>query len=509
MRKQTGCAGGLAALNRGKITNCCSLVKVKTKEKTTGGLAGENTGGISGSYYSGPARRLNGGVSGSGIGEIKNSYYFHRESQNSARLCSLSDPELAKRFDTITRPEDAKELGFDTDNDWQYIGGSQVMLFNSEKWLFDIAKSPLYSQYLKRTSTQNGAGAAVEPAFTLICTAEELIEFAQKVNAGEPQAADAYIRLGEDIDLGGRAWQPIGSKPTKAFWGLFDGCGHTIKNFIVKSKDTNAKGLFGYLKGEVYNLNVDCVIKGGRNVTAGAVAAYCDKGVIGYCGAIAEIKCGGKNLGGLVGSNTGTIFYSYSAGIVSSAAIPWVCLAPLPMLLALLLLIPRVLHDTIPIFAPVPIDDGVVPVGNIDPVTDKNSVGFRFERVINVDLSTGKCLFNFVNPGMSNHTVVVQLHFTDTDAIAIMGSTGRRESQQQSLLENPDYDPENHRTVIAESGAIPPGHLLDTLSLSTHPNGASIPPGEYDAIVYLLFYDIDTNSRAMIESQFPVTLLVG
>ena len=55
---------------------------------------------------------------------------------------------------------------------------------------------------------------------------------------------------------------------------------------------------------------------------------------------------------------------------------------------------------------------------------------------------------------------------------------------------------------------MPPGYRLDNLRLMEQPNGAVIPPGQYDAIAFLIFYDIHTNSRAMLESQLPVAINV-
>jgi len=513
-KQQTGHVGGFTALNRGDITNCCSLVKIKASKKTTGGFVGENAGQISTSYYSGRASKLSGGVAGSGTGDVSQSYYFHSEPDGSKQLGALQDATLARHHDTVTKSEDAKELGFDMEERWQYIGGSQVMLFNSEKWFFDVASSKLYSRYLEKAPVGVGAGAlgesktANEPQVTSIYTSADLIEFAGKVNGGEREAMGAFIRLEGDIDLGGKAWAPIGSDPSKAFKGLFDGNGYTISNFVVKSADTNAKGLFGYLQGEVYNLNVDCVIKTTGGSTAGGIAAYCDGGVIGCCGVVAEIKGRGVNLGGLAGSNTGVIFQSYAAGAISSMAIPWWIL-PLPLLLALLFLIPGISPGDLPIFAPVPIDSSIRPTGDIiAPRDDMNFVTFEFEREINLNLATGEGIFNFINPGTSNHSVVIQLHFTDAQAIEVMGSTGRLDEDQQRLLASPQYNPENHRTVIAESGAIPPGYQLDNLLFTEHPNSATIPPGVYSATVYLIFYDIHTNNRAMMESQFPVIINV-
>lgn len=62
--------------------------------------------------------------------------------------------------------------------------------------------------------------------------------------------------------------------------------------------------------------------------------------------------------------------------------------------------------------------------------------------------------------------------------------------------------------MLAESGAIRPGYQLKDLRLIEQPNGAAIPPGDYNAMVYLVFYDVKTNNRAMLESQLPVVISV-
>jgi hypothetical protein len=368
------------------------------------------------------------------------------------------------------------------------------MRFNPQNWLYE-------------TDLTGGA--------TVISSAEELIELSRAINEGDHSLASGTIRLEEDIDLGGKEWEPIGNDLSRAFKGTFDGCGHTIKNFVIKSKQTKAKGFFGYLKGEVYNLTVECRIRDKHRGIAGGIAAFCEEGVIGCCAAVANIRCGrGGRYGGLVGANTGRIFHSYSAGKITSVKIPWYWLLPLlPLLLLLLLfLFPRAgtNADSLPVFAPVPQDIGIIAIpGAAEPqVTDGNFVSFQFENKIDVNTTTGECLLNFMNPGTSNHDMVVQLQITDAQAISIMGSTGRSDEEQQKLEANPKYDPENYRTILAESGAIPPGFQLQNLTLIEQPNGATLPPGEHSAIVYLIFYNMETHNRAMVESQLPVVISV-
>lgn len=61
-----------------------------------------------------------------------------------------------------------------------------------------------------------------------ITTAEQLKEFAAKVNAGNTFEGKT-VTLGADIDLDNGAWTPIGTNSTP-FKGTFDGNNHTISN---------------------------------------------------------------------------------------------------------------------------------------------------------------------------------------------------------------------------------------------------------------------------------------
>mgnify|MGYP006967209331 CR=1 FL=1 len=112
------------------------------------------------------------------------------------------------------------------------------------------------------------------------------------INSGDRRANDVYVRLENDIDLGGKEWTPIGYKRVYAFSGIFDGNGYTISNFKAGSAESlgtvNYKyyGLFGYLGSNavVRNLKVrtsigisDSVASSGRHsngIYAGAVAGY-------------------------------------------------------------------------------------------------------------------------------------------------------------------------------------------------------------------------------------------
>ena len=89
-----------------------------------------------------------------------------------------------------------------------------------------------------------------------------------------------------------------------------------------------------------------------------------------------------------------------------------------------------------------------------------------------------------------------------------MGKTGRTDKEKAKIEGAEDYDSEKNRMIIAESGLIPPGHKLTTLELKALPDGTVLPKGAYNAVFYILAYDKDTNERAVVNMQIPITLTI-
>lgn len=523
--------GGFAAQNTGEIDNCYSVLHIAAKkEKAVGGFVGENSGKIRKSYSYCKINKLGGGFSGQETSkQNEDCYFLHSEREGSKKLSRLWDSDRGQRLKELEETENLAELGLDTEEIWELSDKKAPIQFIPEKWMVDVEEIIAAGgdkEFHRRSEAVLSDGedffhrggvilekAAEEiPPALEIKTAAELLDFAEKINDGDQSLANAYVKITEDIDLSGKEWRPIGSDRMNAFKGIFDGGGHTIRNFVIKDKKIENKGFFGFLRGCVYNLTVDAYIKGG--LCSGGIAAQNLGGVIRCCAAIIELKGKAGNMGGLVGCNHGIISQSYAAGKIILIIIPfW---RGLPGL-ALLLLVPVAVEYfpgdffDVDVFAPVPYDEDAVPTPGetISPNTDSNFVSFQFEQEITVSLETGLCAFSFKNPGNSNHDIVVQLHFTDAQAKRVMGSTGRNAEEQARLESAGSYDPETYRTVIAQSGAIPPGYQLADLRLTAHENGATLPPGDYNAIVYLIFYDIDTHNRAMLESQLPVVISVS
>ena len=124
-----------------------------------------------------------------------------------------------------------------------------------------------------------------------IYTADQLFEFAQRVNSGE-----MYLnaKLMNDIDLGGREWTPIGASDgssgstyttngmnttTQAYRGSFDGNEKTISGLKLTVSDTTQSntGLFGLVVGGEVK---DFAVEGEIQITVND--ADCRLGVIGW-----------------------------------------------------------------------------------------------------------------------------------------------------------------------------------------------------------------------------------
>ena len=165
--------------------------------------------------------------------------------------------------------------------------------------------------------------AAKDPGYTIeddgsytVTSADGLMTVAELVNGGK---TDINITLGENIDLTGKGWTPIGTNYEKRYKGTFDGRGHTIKGLTVTTNDQFV-GLFGCLgeAGTVKNVVMEGVqitsnqIYGG---SIGGVAGY-SWGTIENCSVSGSVS-GTNCVGGVVGSQkAGSIIGCSSSAIV-------------------------------------------------------------------------------------------------------------------------------------------------------------------------------------------------
>jgi hypothetical protein len=126
-----------------------------------------------------------------------------------------------------------------------------------------------------------------------------------------------HYRLVADIDAsetkdwnGGDGFAPIGE--CASFHGTLDGGGHAIRNLFVKRVGEDWVGLFGSLgsQGEIRNVTLVDVRVSGKEDVGGLVGSNC--GSITGCDASGEVS-GDKTVGGLVAVKgpRGTVTQSY------------------------------------------------------------------------------------------------------------------------------------------------------------------------------------------------------
>ncbi len=156
---------------------------------------------------------------------------------------------------------------------------------------------------------ENNSSNVEVTAPTIISSADELLAFADAVNAGD-KFAGKVVELGADIDLANIEWSPIGGDSVY-FAGEFDGKGYTISNLT----QTNGvrMGLFGMVeKSYIHDLtlkDVEFEING-DNARVGAIA-----GNLQYWYVIENVTIDGINItangkDGLIGTVAGYVWKS-------------------------------------------------------------------------------------------------------------------------------------------------------------------------------------------------------
>ena len=167
-----------------------------------------------------------------------------------------------------------------------------------------------------------GQGTEGDPY--LIYDADDLIEFAEKVNSYNPweidseaEERDAWAELRNDINLEGKEWTRIGSSNSNYYLeyiGTFDGNNHIIRGFSINTSSTSTEyfGLFGAVGegGTVRNLTVEgsIFIDSEDGVYAGGVVGY-NTGNVSNCTSEVAITVEAEYayIGGIIGSNAGNV----------------------------------------------------------------------------------------------------------------------------------------------------------------------------------------------------------
>ena len=172
--------------------------------------------------------------------------------------------------------------------------------------------------------------------------------------------------------------------------------------------------------------------------------------------------------------------------------------------------------DNTDIYPPVTKDPGADPIGEgsttqppLENPEGGGAVSLTYSKQASAPKGDGIASILFQNPAKSNQSIVIQLHIADKTLIEKFGKTGRTAADKARIEDAKDYDSEKSRMIIAESGLLAPGYKLSKLQLKALPDGTVLPKGSYNAVYYILAYDKDTNERAIVNMQIPITLTIA
>ena len=466
--------GGFAALNLGLIEDCYSKIAVRAPALArSGGFCGENRGSLRRCAAQGRVTR---GLERSGFtavqkGAAEDCFWLRGGKENEA---DWADWHLSREGAALRREH---LEGWDLEQVWHLLeeGGD----------------APLR---LHRAPAPEGDYARVVE----IGDRAALLDFARAVNSGEARP-DTLYRLTADIDLGGRAWTPVGTDQEQPFQGCFDGGGHRISHFVVRAGKHHLAGFFGCVgrRGRVEGLSVDCVILGHGTYAAPLCAV--NEGTLADCTATARCDLS-HYTGGLVAQNSGAVRRCAALGRLGKGVpVPWWAAA----LLLLLLCFPLPAYFALTaqaagqeIFAPVIIDPNARPIDPEEEVMpepeepDDTSASFIMNAEMYVSSENYAGTIGLRCPTWSTRGFVATARLTEEDQLRA-GYTG------------------GGTVVLYQSGLIAPGYGVDVITLSALPDGRKLPPGEYELSVLLEFYDVQTNEKSAVNTVIPLEVTVG
>jgi len=288
--------GGLMGANGGHAIHCYSTGIV------SGG--GEDVGGMIGS----------GSVAGPEMGEE------YRGTVTASFWDSQTCGQTQSAGGTGKTTAEMQMAGTFLDAGWDFVDET----INGSDEIWKISEGMSYPR-LWWEKYSGGRGRADDPY--QIVTAADLIALGDS-----PEDYDKHFLLTADIDLdpnlpGRKVFDKAVIAPDvnavdayfqgTPFTGVFDGNGHTISDLTVQGKDY--VGLFGSLErwAWVKNLGVVDVNITSSGDYAGSLAGFNYEGSIAYSYGTGTLKgTSSAGVGGLIGSNGGSVDCCYSAGTV-------------------------------------------------------------------------------------------------------------------------------------------------------------------------------------------------
>jgi hypothetical protein len=335
----TSFVGGMVGWNSGRVTQCFSTAAVTNTGWVVGGLVGQNIGAqalVTQCYSSGAVTGGTsvGGLVGENGGTVTHCYSTSRVVGESGvggltgwGLWGYSDMGKVdwSFWDTETSGQSVSAGGFGLPTAELQQAGTFIGWGKDPIWTIDEGKDyprlawEQVSGAIITTAFYGGGSGTVEDPYQ-IWTALEL----QAVGA-EPSTRDKHFKLMTDIDLSafdgkrGPTFNSIGAGYKTPFKGVFDGNGHRISHVTIRG--TNHVGLFGVVPSgaEVRNLGVVDVNIVGSGDSVGGLAGS-NHGTVIRCYSSGSVA-GGYSVGGLVGHNSrGSVSQCFSTAAVDGTS---------------------------------------------------------------------------------------------------------------------------------------------------------------------------------------------
>ena len=358
--------GGVCGRNGGTTANCYNIGSVTGVESSAniGGVCGYNSSGTTKNCYN--TGTVTGGESSTNIGGLcgynssgsfSNCYYLADSETDSIDGTVF---KTAKQFASgevaylLQGDQTEAVWGQDLSQENTYPvldGAKRVYRNNAYAGCGGSPDAPIYSYANEKTDPDftehnynNGfctacgdckpATDADEDGCYEIGNAGQLYWFANKVNTDNENYNNANAVLTADITVNKdvltangelnsgsfTAWTPIGwydyeNYTNCSYNGIFDGQKHTVSGLYFNDESAKDVGLFGYVEnGSISNVGiVDSYFKGGEFV--GGVCGT-NSGTIKNCYNTSAVS-GTDFVGGVCGTNSGTIKNCYNTGAVS------------------------------------------------------------------------------------------------------------------------------------------------------------------------------------------------
>ncbi len=338
-----GSIGGIVGMNSyGSIINSYNTGNITNSSTDssdgTGGIVGKNHQAIMSCYNVGNITLAVGGAAAvgciagtGGYGTVSICYY----------LTGTAEKGIGDEEGTVEKVEKKNAEGFKT---------LASTLNDGLKVWYDCAAlgRPLLTANAEFAGTGGGMGTEGDPY--KIANLTDLEAFCEYINTDANGGSGEYFEQTAKIDMSskysasGTSWTPIGTFG-KPFNGTFDGGNFTISGIYINTTD-DYQGLFGFSTGTIKNLTVSGSVTGKNDVggivgynnggsvenccntnavngsyAVGGIAGYNEGGSIENCcnaGAIKGSSSSYSRIGGIAGSNSGSVKNCYNTGTVSS-----------------------------------------------------------------------------------------------------------------------------------------------------------------------------------------------